>query len=65
MDVSHQPNVPGRGIVASYGPRFWGLVAGIGVFAGLAGAALLALLKLVERLSWSFRTGTFVDAVAA
>lgn len=63
--TSHQPNVPGRGIVASYRPRFWALVVGVGVFAGLAGAALLELLKLVERWSWSFHSGRFVDAVDA
>jgi hypothetical protein len=32
---SHQPNVPGQGIIASYGLRFWGLVVTIGVAAGL------------------------------
>lgn len=63
--VSHQPNVPGRGIVAGYGIRFWALVVGIGLAAGLAGAALLELLRLVERLAWSYESGSFVDAVDA
>jgi H+/Cl- antiporter ClcA len=58
---SPQPNVPGRGIVASYRPSFWALVAGIGLAAGLAGAALIALLRLVERAAWSYRTGSFVS----
>jgi len=61
----HQPNVPGRGIVASYSPGFWALVVGIGVAAGLVGAVLLELLKGVERLSWSFSSGTFLAAVEA
>jgi hypothetical protein len=34
-----QPNVPGRGIVASYGVRFWMLVVLIGLGAGLGGGA--------------------------
>jgi hypothetical protein len=28
---SYQPNVPGRGIVAPYGARFWGIVVVLGV----------------------------------
>lgn len=60
---SHQPNVPGRGIVASYGVRFWGLVISIGVAAGLGGAALMELLRAVEHLSWSYHRGTFLGAV--
>lgn len=60
---SPQPNVPGRGIVASYGLRFWGLVVSIGVAAGLAGAALTELLHALEHLSWSYRHGGFLHAV--
>ena len=62
---SLQPNVPGRGITASYGAGFWGLVVGIGAFAGLAGAALTEILKAVERLFWSYRSGSFVAAADA
>ena len=62
---THQPNVPGRGIVASYGPTFWGLVMAIGVLAGLAGGALLELLRAVERAAWGYSSGTFLDAVTA
>jgi CIC family chloride channel protein len=51
---SAQPNVPGRGIVASYGPRFWALVVLIGLGAGLGGAALMELLKAVQHLAWSY-----------
>ena len=60
---SPQPNVPGQGIVAGYGIRFWGLVVAIGVAAGLGGAALMELLKALEHLAWSFNTGTFLAAV--
>ena len=62
---SHQPNVPGRGIVASYRISFWALVAGVGATAGLVGAALIELLKLVERAAWTYRSGAFVDAATS
>jgi len=65
LRISHQPNVPGRGIVASYGARFWALVLAIGVGAGLAGAALMELLRAVQRLAWRPAGATFVDAVRA
>lgn len=60
---SPQPNVPGKGIVASYGIRFWALVVTIGIAAGLAGAALMELLTLVAHLAWSYHSGTFLHAV--
>lgn len=63
MQGSAQPNVPGRGIVAGYGPRFWGLVALIGVGAGLCGAALLELLTAVQHLVWDYHSGDFLVAV--
>ena len=61
--LSHQPNVPGRGIVASYSPAFWGLVIAIGLAAGLFGAGLMLLLHAVEHLAWSYHSGTFLHAV--
>ncbi len=57
---SAQPNVPGRGITASYGLRFWAIVALIGVGAGLAGAALIALLRAVQHLAWNYSSGSFL-----
>jgi CIC family chloride channel protein len=60
---SPQPNVPGKGIIAGYGAGFWVLVVGIGVAAGLAGAALMELLKVVAHLAWSYQHGTFLHAV--
>jgi CIC family chloride channel protein len=55
--------VPGRGIVASYGVHFWLLVIGIGVGAGLGGAALIELLRVIQHLAWSYHSGDFLDAV--
>jgi chloride channel protein, CIC family len=60
---SHQPNVPGKGIVSSYGPRFWALVVTIGVAAGLGAAVLTLVLDLVQDKAWSYRTGSFLAAV--
>jgi len=60
---SAQPNVPGRGITASYGWRFWLLVALIGVGAGLAGAALIGLLRAVQHLAWNYSSGPFLPGV--
>jgi chloride channel protein, CIC family len=60
---SIQPNVPGRGIVASYSPRFWALVALIGVAAGLGGAGLLELLRVVQHVAWGYHAGDFLAGV--
>jgi CIC family chloride channel protein len=43
--------------------RFWALVVLIGVGAGLAGAALIELLRAVQHLAWSYHSGPFLDAV--
>ena len=63
--ASPQPNIPGRGILAGYSPRFWGLVVVIGVLTGLAGAGFIALLNLVERLAWRRPASQFLAAVTA
>ena len=60
---SHQPNVPGRGIVAGYSPRFWALVALIGVAAGAGAAALTLLLDAVQYAAWDYRSGSYLRAV--
>jgi chloride channel protein, CIC family len=60
---SPQPNVPGRGITASYGLRFWLLVVLVGLGAGLGGAALMELLHAVQHLAWSYHIGTFLEGV--
>lgn len=61
---SPQPNLPGRGIIATYPRRFWVAVLGIGVGTGLFGALLTVILRAVERLSWSYRHGTLLDGAA-
>lgn len=60
---SAQPNVPGRGITASYSGRFWGAVVIIGVGAGLGAAALIVLLRAVQHLAWDYSSGPFLSAV--
>ncbi|HZE03665.1 MAG TPA: chloride channel protein [Solirubrobacteraceae bacterium] len=62
---SHQANVTGRGIVASYSPRFWGIVVVLGVVTGVAAAALMGLLHLVEHIAYGYTAGPFLDGVAA
>jgi len=59
--TSAQPNVPGRGIVASYTLRFWMLVVAIGLGAGVGGAALLELLRLVQHLAWNYHGGSSIE----
>lgn len=63
--ASPQPNIPGRGILAGYSARFWGLVVAIGAGTGLAAAAFIALLELVERLSWGRPASQFLAGVSA
>ncbi len=58
-----QPNVPGRGIVASYGLRFWAIVAMIGLGAGVGGAGLIELLRAIQHLAWSYHSGDFLEGV--
>ena len=60
---SHQPNVPGRGIIAGYRPRFWALVALIGVAAGVGAALLTLLLNAVQYAAWDYRSGSYLRAV--
>lgn len=60
---SPQPNVPGRGIVASYTLGFWAVAVAVGLIAGLGGALLIELLRGVEHLAWSFHHGSFLAAV--
>jgi H+/Cl- antiporter ClcA len=62
---SPQGNVTGLGIVASYTVRFWTLVIGIGVFAGLAASALVDLLRLIERLTYGDHRASLLAAVEA
>ena len=63
--ASPQPNIPGQGILAGYSLRFWGFVVVIGATTGLAGAAFIAMLNLVERLAWRRPADRFLGAVTA
>ena len=63
--ASPQANIPGRGILAGYTTRFWGLLVVIGVATGLAGAGFIALLNLVERAAWQRPASQFLAAVTA
>ncbi len=62
---SHQPNIVGRGLVAGYSARFWGLVVALGVITGIAGALLMTLLYAVQHLAWGYHSGTFLAGVQA
>jgi CIC family chloride channel protein len=62
---SHQPNVTGRGIVAGYSARFWTLVVLLGVITGVSAIVLMALLHLVEHLTYGYGAGPFLDGVQA
>ena len=63
--ASPQPNIPGRGILAGYSLRFWGLVIAIAVGTGLAAAGFVALLKLVERLAWNRTANHLLAGISA
>ena len=60
---SPQPNVPGEGILAGYRPRFWAIVVAVGLVAGLGGAVLLVLLRLIERAAFSYHSGDLLHGV--
>ncbi len=60
---SPQPNVPGKGIVASYSPAFWALVIAIGLISGACGGLLMLLLHWIEHTAWSYHSGTFLEGV--
>src|ERR1700753_1444205 len=62
---SYQANVTGRGIVAGYTLRFWCIVVVPVVAAGIGASALVWLLHLGEHLAFGYRSGPFLDGVAA
>jgi CIC family chloride channel protein len=61
--ASPQPNVPGEGIVAGYRPEFWAVVVGIGLAAGIFGAALMVLLRFIQRVAFGYHAGGFLHGV--
>ena len=60
-----QANVPGRGLVAAYTGRFWAVLLVTGIIAGIGASLLVALLHLVEHIAYGYRSGPFLDGVAA
>ncbi len=62
---SHQPNIPGRGIVAGYSARFWAAVVLLGAVTGLFAAGFAELLRLVEHIAYGYASGPFLDGVQA
>ena len=60
---AEQPNLIAPADVPELTVRFWLLIVGTGLLAGLAGAALMALLSLVEHLTYGYRTGDFLAGV--
>jgi CIC family chloride channel protein len=61
---SPQPNLPGRGLLAAYGGRFWALVVVIGIAAGVGASAMMGLLKLAEHLAYGYRPGPYLDGLS-
>ena len=61
---SHQPNLPGRGVVAAYSWRFWMIVVLLGLATGVGGAIMMEILTLVEHASWNYaHAGSLLQAV--
>ena len=58
-----QPNLVAPADVPALSPRFWVLVVATGVLAGLAGAALMALLYAAAHLTYGSGTESFLVAV--
>jgi hypothetical protein len=61
--TSPQPNVLSAGAPFGFSPWFWLLVVVTGIGAGIGGGLLMALLRAVQHLSWSYSAGTFLAAV--
>jgi CIC family chloride channel protein len=62
---SHQPNVTGVGLIASYSLRFWSLVVVLGVVAGVGAGALILLLRGVEHLAFGGHAHTLLGVARA
>ncbi|MFL4902635.1 chloride channel protein [Streptomyces sp. MMS24-I2-30] len=61
--TSGQPNLIAPADVPTLSARLWALVVATGVLAGLAGAALMALLDAAAHLTYSYGSGDFLTAV--
>ena len=60
---SPQPNLQTSRPEGGLSARFWLLVVVTGIGAGLGGGLLMKLLYAVQHFTWSYRTGTFLEAV--
>jgi chloride channel protein, CIC family len=49
--------------VAGYRPQFWGVVVGVGLAAGIFGAALMELLRFIQRFAFGYHSGGFLHGV--
>lgn len=58
-----QANVPGPWWRLGYTPRFWVLLVPVSLLAGMAGAGLKLLLRLVEHAAWDYHAGEQANAV--
>ncbi|MFF9352464.1 chloride channel protein [Streptomyces sp. NPDC014734] len=58
-----QPNLVAPSDVPALSARFWGLVVATGVLAGMAGTALMVVLRTAAHLTYSYRSGSFLAAV--
>ena len=61
--TSAQPNVLAAPPRTDFSPAFWLLVALTGAGSGLAAGLLMKLLRIVQHMAWSYRDGTFLEAV--
>ena len=59
-----QPNLDLSPEHSTWRPRFWMVTALTGAAAGLAGGALMQLLRAVEHVSWRYDAGTLLDAAS-
>ena len=61
--ASAQPNVSPYWWRTGMSGRFWALVVVEGIVAGVVATALEKLLRLVQHLAWTYRTGEFIVGV--
>lgn len=52
------------GTLGDLTPRFWAVAAATGVIAGIGAIAMIAVLRAVQHLAFSYRTGPYSNAVA-
>lgn len=63
LESSPQPNLVAEENTHRLPLKFWGLLVVTGTGAGLGGAGLMAILRLVQHTFWLYKTGDFLSAV--